>query len=75
MFRCQICNKVSAPHEKMAHVVIEQKEMQHRDPFISRNPHTGERVTTWKETGKGRQIVKEIAICKACKEGTHSEEA
>lgn len=68
MFRCEKCNKISKPREKMHKVITETREKVYENKIKTKN---GESI---KETF-GTEIVKEISLCENCykEEGMENE--
>jgi hypothetical protein len=59
MFRCQQCNRLSAPRERPCRVVTETREKEYHEEIRGRM-HL---------VGVGREIVKEVMMCRRCGEG------
>jgi hypothetical protein len=58
MFRCQQCNRLSAPRERSCKVVIETRPKEYYEEIRGRM-HL---------VGVGREIVKEVMMCRGCGE-------
>lgn len=56
MFKCNICEKITKPREKM-----HKKTILERDKVYTHKDKEGKVITT-----KGKEIVKEINICENC---------
>lgn len=61
MFRCQICDDVSAPGERGVLITIETADVVYtpREYY-----HRGRRV--WDPGGKGYEIIAQRRVCRAC---------
>ena len=58
MFRCQQCNRLSAPRERSRKVVMETRPKEYYEEIRGRM-HL---------VGVGREIVKEAVLCRGCAE-------
>ena len=58
MFRCQLCNRLSAPRERSCKIVTETREKEYFSEIRGRM-HL---------VGTGTEIVKEAVLCRECAE-------
>ena len=56
MFRCQQCNRLSEPRERSCKVVMETRKKEYYEEIRGRM-HL---------VGVGREIVKEVMMCRGC---------
>lgn len=60
MFRCQNCGRNSRPHEKPTKIVVETREKDYINKWLSKKGKEHTKIT------HGTEIVKEKTLCEKC---------